>query len=199
MTQHSQQATAEAAFGSPVDRRAPSVAHMLLDRVAASPDREAFRYPHGDGWRSVSWRVVGDRVRRVAAGLIALGVSAEDRVAIASSTRYEWVLADLGIVCSGAATTTVYPATGPEDLRFILADSQSVIIFAEDDAQVDKIRAHRAGLPALRKVVTFDGGSDGDWVIGLADLERLGEELLASRPTAVETGSRGWARTAWPR
>jgi long-chain acyl-CoA synthetase len=187
MTQYIQQATTAGAVGWLVDRRARSVAHLLLDRVRVSPEREAFRYPEGDGWRSVSWRLVGERVRRVAAGLLALGISPEDRVAIASSTRYEWVLADLGIMCSGAATTTVYPATGPEDLRFILADSQSRIIFAEDDAQVDKIRAHRGELPALGKVVTFDGRSDGDWVMRLADLELLGEELLARRPDAVET------------
>jgi long-chain acyl-CoA synthetase len=166
--------------------RAPSVAHVFLERVAQNPHREAFRHPDGDGWRSVSWQEVGDRVRRVSAGLLALGIEREDRAAIASSTRYEWIVADLGILCSGAATTTVYPTTGSEDVCYILADSGSRVLFAEDESQVAKIRAHRADLPLLTKVVMIDGTGDGDWVISLADLERLGEEYLASNPTAVD-------------
>jgi long-chain acyl-CoA synthetase len=166
--------------------RAPSVAHVFLERVAQSPHREAFRHPDGAGWRSVSWAEVGERVRRIAAGLLALGIVREDRVAIASSTRYDWVLADLGILCSGAATTTVYPTTGSEDVLFILGDSGSRVLFAEDAEQVAKIRAHRRDLPLLSKVITFDGTADGDWVMSLAELERLGEEHLRADPGAVD-------------
>ena len=96
-------------------------------------------------------------------------------MAIASGTRYEWVLADLAIMSAGAATTTVYPSTISEDVAYIVGDSDSHVVFAEDDAQIDKLRERRAELPALTKVVTFDGTTDGDWVISLADLEQLGE------------------------
>ncbi|MDZ4268263.1 MAG: AMP-binding protein, partial [Mycobacterium sp.] len=77
---------------SKIDARAPSVARLFLDRVAATPNSEAFRFPDDGGWTSVTWQQVGDRVRLIAAGLIALGIAPEDRVALASSTRYEWVL-----------------------------------------------------------------------------------------------------------
>jgi long-chain acyl-CoA synthetase len=167
--------------------RAPSVAHLFLSRVETSPQLEAYRHPVGDGWESVTWREVGDRARRIAAGLLALGITPEDRVAIASGTRYDWILADLGILCSGAATTTVYPTTSGEDVRYILGDSDSRVLFAEDDEQIAKVTAHRADLPLLAKVVTFDGTADGDWVISLADLERLGAEHLDRDPGAVET------------
>ena len=120
---------------SVIENRAPSVARLFLDRVAATPASEAFRFPSGDSWASVSWSQVGDRVRRQAAGLIALGVEREQPVAVASTTRYEWVLADLAIMCAGAATTTVYPTTTAEDVTFIISDSGSRVVFAEDDAQ----------------------------------------------------------------
>ncbi|EUA88351.1 putative long-chain fatty-acid--CoA ligase domain protein [Mycobacterium ulcerans str. Harvey] len=58
-----------------IDNRPPSVARMFLDRVAASPSAEAFRYPHGDDWESVTWEQVGERVGRLAAGLISLGIA----------------------------------------------------------------------------------------------------------------------------
>jgi long-chain acyl-CoA synthetase len=169
-----------------VEKRPASMARMVLDRVAATPDREAFRHPVGDRWESTDWRRVGDRVRAVAAGLLALGVRAEDRVAIAASTRLEWILADFGILCAGAATTTVYPTTPAPDVAFILRDSRSRVVVAEDDEQVAKLRAHRAELPDLEKVVTLDGTPDGDWVIGLGELERLGREHLLAQPAAVD-------------
>jgi long-chain acyl-CoA synthetase len=171
-----------------IDNRAPSVPRMFLDRVAATPGAEAFRYPGNGGWASVTWQQVGDRVALIAAGLIALGVNPEDRVALASGTRYEWVVVDFGILAAGAATTTVYPTTNAEDVAYIVANSGSRIVIAEDQQQLDKLVARRADLPAVEKVVLIEGvgdGDDGDWVMSLDDLEQLGKQLLADSPTAV--------------
>ncbi|HET6626180.1 MAG TPA: long-chain fatty acid--CoA ligase [Nocardioidaceae bacterium] len=168
-----------------IENRAPNVGRQFFDRVEATPDREAYRFPKGDTWESVTWRETGDRVTRLAAGLVALGIEPEQRVGIASSTRYEWILADLATMCAGAATTTVYPSTMADDVSYILADSESRVVFAEDDEQVAKLTAHKSELPHLAKVVTFDGAADGDWVIGLADLEKIGENLLAEQPDVV--------------
>jgi long-chain acyl-CoA synthetase len=162
------------------------MAREILERVAATPDREAFRYPAGDGWRSLDWRGVGERVRAIAAGLLSLGLGPEDRVAIAANTRLEWILADFGILCAGAATTTIYPATPAAEVAYILRDSGARVVFAEDNAQIAKLRAHRAELPELMRVVTFDGAPDGGWVIGLAALERAGRDHLLARPAAVD-------------
>ena len=61
-------AAKEKADLSKIEKRAPSVAQMFLDRVAATPHAEAFRYPHDDSWESVTWQQVGDRVRLIAVG-----------------------------------------------------------------------------------------------------------------------------------
>jgi long-chain acyl-CoA synthetase len=171
---------------SVIENRAPSVGRQFFDRVQASPDREAYRYPKGDGWESLTWRETGEHVTKLAAGLVALGLGPEQRVGIASGTRFEWILADLAIMCAGGATTTVYPSTNEADVNYILADSECRVVFAEDDTQIAKLAAHRSELPHLEKVVTFEGATDGDWVIGLGDLEKLGEELLGQNPKIVE-------------
>jgi len=171
--------------GSIITDRASTVGRMFFDRVETSRDHEAYGYPDGDTWTSVTWGEAADRVVKLSAGLIALGIQPEQRVAIDSGTRYEWVLADLAIMSAGAATTTVYPSTIPEDVAFIVGDSDSHVVFAEDDEQVAKLRERRADLPALSKVVTFDGTTDGDWVISLQDLESLGTALLAEQPNVV--------------
>jgi long-chain acyl-CoA synthetase len=126
---------------------APSVARMLYERVQKTPRAEAFRHPRNGGWTSVSWAQVGETVKVTAAGLLALGIRPEDRVAIASTTRIEWIYADLASMCAGAATTAVYPTTAGGDVAFILADSGTRIAFAEDDVQVAKLRAQRDHLP----------------------------------------------------
>jgi long-chain acyl-CoA synthetase len=171
---------------SVIENRPPNVAVQFLDRVRATPEREAFRFPVDEAWRSVTWREAGERVRRLAAGLVALGVQPEDRVGIASSTRYVWILADLAVMCAGAATTTVYPSTIAEDVGYILADSECRVVFAEDDDQLEKLRRQKAELPHLRQVVTFDGAADGEWVIGLDELERRGEKLLVEQPDRID-------------
>ncbi|MGH3370726.1 MAG: AMP-binding protein, partial [Nocardioidaceae bacterium] len=114
---------------SGIENRPPNVGRQFFDRVQSSPDREAFRFPKGDEWESVTWQETGDRVTRLAAGLVALGIESEQRVGIASGTRYEWILADLAIMCAGAATTTVYPSTIDDDVAYILADSECRVVF----------------------------------------------------------------------
>ena len=163
-----------------------SVARRFQDRVAATPDKEAFRYPSGTGWPSVTWTEVDAVVRTMAAGLLALGLEPEDRVAVLSTTRIEWIYADLAIMCAGGATTGVYPSTVPEDVGYIMADSGSRIAFAEDDVQIEKLRDQRDHLPDLIRVVTFAGEADGEWVLSMDDLQALGARHLVDHPTAVD-------------
>src|SRR3954470_14115897 len=149
-----------------------NVALQFLDRVDRSPRKEAFRYPEGERWTSVTWAEAGEQVSRYAAGLMSLGLEPEQRVGIASGTRYEWILADLAVMCAGGATTTVYPSTNAEDTAYILSDSECRVVFAEDDAQLAKLTEMRAKLPSVGKVITFDAPSDqqsadDDWVITL--------------------------------
>ncbi|MDR3664936.1 MAG: AMP-dependent synthetase/ligase [Mycobacterium sp.] len=166
---------------------ATNVASMFLDRVQTSVDKEAFRYLVAGDWVSATWQQTADRVETLAAGLLALGIEPEQRVGIASSTRYEWILADLAIMCAGAATTTVYPTTNAGGIAYILADSECRVVFAEDTGQLAKLTERRAELPSLTKVVLFDGPGDGDWVITLAGLVELGQKYLLEHPSGVRT------------
>ncbi|MFF9620327.1 AMP-dependent synthetase/ligase [Streptomyces griseosporeus] len=177
-----------------IENRPPSVAGLFLDRVAATPDAEAYRYPvppaSGEGpdaWKSLSWAQAAERVYAIAAGLIELGVQPEQRVALASSTRLEWILADLGIMCAGAATTTVYPQTNADESAYILSDSESRVLIAENAAQLAKAVEKRGELPDLTHVVVVDatGVETGDWVLSLAELEERGAARLKEDPDLV--------------
>jgi long-chain acyl-CoA synthetase len=145
-----------------------------------------------DDWKSLSWAQSAERVHAIAAGLIQLGVRPEERVALASSTRIEWILADLGIMCAGAATTTVYPQTNAEESAFILSDSGSRVLIAEDAVQLAKAREKRAELPELAHVVVVDPAGvertadEGDWVLTLDELESRGAAHLQKHPELIK-------------
>ncbi len=163
-----------------------SIPDMFFARVTATPDARALGHPGPDGqpgW--LTWSQVKQRAVAIAAGLVGLGVAPEDRVAILASTRLEWILADFGVMCAGAATTTVYPTTEPDEASYIVSDSGSRVVIAEDAAQAAKV-AHLD----LDCVVLMDGEADTNKArvptISLAELERRGAAALATQPDLVD-------------
>ncbi|MBB4715297.1 long-chain acyl-CoA synthetase [Streptomyces luteogriseus] len=178
-----------------IENRPPSVAGLFLERVAATPDAEAYRYPvpssagqGPDEWKSLSWAQAAERVYAIAAGLIELGVQPEQRVALAAGTRIEWILADLGIMCAGAATTTVYPQTNADESAYILSDSESRVLIAENAEQLAKAKEKRAELPELTHVVVIDaaGVETADWILTLDELEKRGAARLEKDPDLIK-------------
>lgn len=162
-----------------------SVGALFFERVRTSQAAEAFRYRAGADWASMTWADTAARVEVLAAGLLALGIAPEQRIGIASSTRIEWVLADLAVMCAGAATTTVYANTKAEDTAYIIGDAQCRIVFAENAGQLSKLAEHREEIPDLAQVVLFEGAADDDWAMTLDDLAALGAEHLRTHPSCV--------------
>ena len=167
-------------------RHAPTLAHSIQERVARTPDRRAYQYPRSDGtWAVMTWRDVGAEMTAIAAGLLSLGLEPEDRVAIASSTRIQWVLADGAVMLAGGANTTIYPSTGEDDFGYIMADSGARFLVAEDRAQAEKAHAQRERLPDLVGIIQIDGEGDGELVMSWAQLRQRGADALAADPGMV--------------
>ena len=130
--------------------------HVILSRLV-------------DGaWTDVTCAQAAGQIRSAALGLIAEGVKPGDRVALLSATRYEWPILDFAILAVGAVTVPIYETSSAEQVRFVLADSGAVLIFAETDAHADKIEQLGHELPDLRKVLRIEGS-------GTAALDALAE------------------------
>ncbi|MEI2826400.1 MAG: AMP-binding protein [Dermatophilaceae bacterium] len=180
-------AATEVVDRSLLEDRQPSVGHLFRHRVHESADSPAYQYFEGEYLVEITWREAYDRVSVWAAGLLALGLEPEDRVAIVSHTRLEWVLADLAIMCAGGATTTVYPNTIADDVAYLLRDSGCRIVLAENAEQVEKLRADPGVRDRVVRVVSMDPrAADGDWVISTDDLFDIGSQLLTRDPGAIE-------------
>ncbi len=176
-----------------LEKAADNVGHMFRRRVEATPDHEAFLDPDraAEGpntWQPYTWRQSQVVVDRLAAGLLSRGLKYEERVAIASSTRLEWIFVDLAIACAAGATTTIYPNTAREEFDYILTDSGSVVLFAEDKGQLDKALRHDVLDSQLHTIVLIDadGVELNDRVISYQQLLDAGEAHLAAHPTAVD-------------
>jgi long-chain acyl-CoA synthetase len=161
---------------------AASIPALFAQRVQQTPDALAFQYRGDAGWIKLTWAQTEVQVRQLASGLIALGVENESRVAILSGTRWEWILADLAILAAGGATTTIYPSNTAEECAYVIADSESILVIAENQAQVDKLRTVRESIPLVRHVIVIDGEGDDDWVLTLAQVRATGAELAAAGP-----------------
>ncbi|MGO1973417.1 MAG: AMP-dependent synthetase/ligase [Propionibacteriaceae bacterium] len=171
--------------------RDPTVGAMFLDQVAKSGPREAYRYPDGGGWASLTWDQTKDEVFTLAAGLLSLGLAKEQRVSIASNTTMRWILADLAVMCAGGATTTIYPTTQHEDVSYILADSDTRIAIVEDAEQVAKVVDHLADLANLTHIIIMSGTADHERVLSWDDLKERGRAHLAEHPESVDEAIAG--------
>jgi long-chain acyl-CoA synthetase len=169
------------------ERDHKSVAALLHWRIEKTPNQEAFSYPDDkEKWHSMSWKDVHGRVRNIAMGLRALGIDDEERVAIFASTSIQWILADLGILCAGAACTTIYPSNTADECEYILNDSKTKIVFAEDEEKLATLNEVKDKLGGVTKVILFKGEGDGEWAISLKKLEEMGAEKHKEDEAAYE-------------
>jgi long-chain acyl-CoA synthetase len=122
---------------------------------AGHPD-PAYLTETPEGWRAVSWREAAERVEQYANGLLARGIGKGDAFAILARTTLEWALFDFALAHVGAVGAAIYANNSPNDVHYVLEHSEAVGVLCEDGAQLAKVEAGRAQLPALRHVLTFD-------------------------------------------
>ena len=166
-----------------------SLGRLFWDRVSRSGAKTAQRVKADKAWRDVSWQALGEEVREVALGLMALGRQPGDAVALLSQTRGEWVRADFAILSAGCVTIPVYPSYPPETLAYIVRDSEARTLFVEDQQQLRKALAAAAEMPTLESVVLIDGSAQGAGGTRLRVLDWEGLRALG-RGTHPPGGSR---------
>ena len=169
----------DAVAGVPGSAR--SLPGILVARAAETPDRVALRSKELGRWREIDYRTLADRAGAVGMGLAALGVSSGDAVAIHAENRPEWVEADLGIQGIGGVAVGVYPTSPAAECEYLLGHCKAVVLFAEDEEQVDKALEVRASLPGLKHIVVMDtrgvrGIDDDPMLMTMDELIALGDE-----------------------
>ncbi len=171
-----------------------NVHQMLKETVDSNSGKPAYRWFLSGGQPvSVTWEEFYEQVEKVSKSLIALDIKKDDKINILSYTCYRWVLCDMGIMSIGACTVGIYQSNLPKDCKYIINHSDAVIIFAEDETQLNKLMEIREEIPNIRKVVLFKGTYDeDDWVITFEEFLELGKDVpdedVQQRVDAVTPG-----------
>jgi long-chain acyl-CoA synthetase len=134
-----------------------TLARMFWERADRSGDRTVQLVKGQGRWAEVSWRALGQEVREVALGLIALGRQRGEAVALLSQTRAEWVRADFAIFSAGGVTVPIYPSYPSDGIAYIVRDSDARTLFVEDPTQLDKALRAAKEMPGLDSIVLMEG------------------------------------------
>ena len=133
-----------------------SVPAKFKEAVARWGDRVAMRKKEFGLWHDITWNDYDYNVSCVAYGLMSLGLEKGDCASIIGDNCPEWVYADLGIQCCGAATAGVYSTNAWQQVEYVVTNSDSKIFFVENEEQLDKWLQFRDKAPKLEKVIVWD-------------------------------------------
>jgi long-chain acyl-CoA synthetase len=134
-------------------------ARTLGEMVLGATERfsgTTIRFPRDGAWHEWSYDELGTGVRELARGFAAMGLEAGDKVALLAETRPEWTLTDFALLAAGYTVVPVYQTNSPEECQYVIEHSGAHAIVCENTAQLEKIEAVRAGLPALEHLITIE-------------------------------------------
>ena len=167
---------------------AESFPSLFFQQVEANQDRIALRRKEHGIWKRTTWKEYGNRVEKTAAGLLSLGLGPGDRVAILGENRPEWLICHLASMSIGCVTCGVYSTSAPEQVAYVVGHSESKVLFADNEEQMDKVLQILAKLN-LKRVVVWD--PKGLWGFSHPDIQFFdeflgeGEAYLREHPRSI--------------
>ena len=137
-------------------------------------------------WKETTFEQTRIRGRRLAAGLMALGLRKGEKVALISEGRNEWIFCELGILYAGAVNVPLsFKLESDQDLLFRINHSDSRFVIASE-SQIEKVRRVIDRCPAVEKVIVIDDIELKDREIYLKDIYEAGDKFLSSRAEELE-------------
>jgi long-chain acyl-CoA synthetase len=158
-----------------------TIGSSILEMSARNASRVAIKFKRDDVWKEVTWPEYYTDVELVGAGLMRLGVQAGDRVAIMANTRHEWAVCDLAIIGIQAVSVPIYQNNLPQDIEFILNDSESTVFIFENRKLLKTWISIKEKCPSVKTVISMEPIESPD-IIGFDKLRELGREQLKKSP-----------------
>src|SRR5580658_3278193 len=140
----------------------PPLTQRLLRAVDKFPTPRAQMFRGENGWQEIASAELLRRVARLSAELERLGVGAGDRVAVFSTNRPEWHVADFAILGLGAVNVPIYFNESPDRMAYILNHSEAKVVFVAGAEQTRRLLGIRDRLPLVQKIICADAPLDMD-------------------------------------
>jgi long-chain acyl-CoA synthetase len=164
---------------------------LLQQHADRTPERLSQRHKYRGIWREFSFARVQENVRELALGLHCLGMQRGETIAIIGENEPEHFWAEFAAQALGCKVVSLYPDLTAEEVAYVLEDSETVYLFAQDQEQVDKGLAIRDRLPLLRGIAYWD--DTGMWsyredvLRTVTGLQEEGRRLHREQPELYRT------------
>jgi long-chain acyl-CoA synthetase len=162
-----------------------TISQLFLNTVRTYPKDDLMMFKKGGAYVTLSSREILDRVKNTALGLRSLGIGPGDKIVILSENRPEWTMTDFACQCLGAVVVPIYPTLMPDQIKYIVNDSDAKVVFGSNRELWPRIAAVRSELDKVAHYVAFDPeGIEG--AMPLAELIDRGRTYAASRGDEFE-------------
>ena len=131
-------------------------AQVFRQRCREWAERPALRRKRLGLWEGLSWQGYYEHARAVGLALAELGLVRGSIVCVLADNRPEWLYADMGAQCMGCAGNGIYPTASAPQVQHVLVDSGAVVVFVENQEQLEKVLTVRGQCPALRRIVVME-------------------------------------------
>ncbi len=139
-----------------------TISQMFDVATTENQTKVLYYYKKGTNWVGLTGSDVRETVTHITFALHELNIGNGCNVSILSNNSPRWAMSDYGIICSGGATVSIYPTLIASQIEYILNDSESKLIFIEDQDQLVKINEIWSNCPQLQKVILMDDSDCGD-------------------------------------
>ncbi|MCP5099087.1 MAG: long-chain fatty acid--CoA ligase [Chloroflexi bacterium] len=159
---------------------------LLIERTKALGTAPALREKDYGIWRSINWNDYLQHVRHLCQGLVSLGLTPDDTVAIIGDNRPEWIYTELASQAAGAKSIGIYQDAVVKEMVYIITHSHVKFIVVEDQEQVDKILEMWNDLTGVEKVIYYDPKGlrsyTEDYLLLFEEVEEIGKAYEAKNP-----------------
>lgn len=158
-----------------------TIGQLFLNTIKSYLKNDLMLYKKEGQYVPISTEEFGERIKCLVLGLRDLGHKAGDKLTILSENRPEWVMIDLANLCLGGISVPVYTSLVPEQIKYIVNDSDSKIVFCAGMELWEKIKAIKNVLADVTDYITLDAEAT-DGVLSYEDVLERGKKIDQENP-----------------
>ena len=164
-------------------------AKKIRETAERFPELIAMREKNFGIWEEITYKQYWEQAQWIGSALNYFGIETQDSVAIHSENRPEWFISDVAIQAIGAVSVGLYPTNPPSEVSYLIGHSESKILFAEDQEQVDKALEVIEELPELKKIIYFEPRGlttyESPLLMAWEEFLQIGKEEFEKNPNFV--------------
>jgi long-chain acyl-CoA synthetase len=158
-----------------------TLAELIVNTVKVYPKPDFMLFKKEGTFTPISTGEFGDGVKHLALGLNALGFDARQKLCLLSENRPAWTMTDLATLCAGGLTVPIYTTLVPEQIRYIIDDSDATVVVVSNADHWKKIEPLRGGLSKVKHYITFADEAPAG-VLTLKEVMDKGRAVAGSKP-----------------